>query len=261
MIPTSLRALVVLVACATPVGLGAQVEGVSDPNHGAGGSPTGASSSNSDKALAHDEALVCAAGDEARGQVWLRVVESRQLDEDDANDILEAMADSLAVEAEQRPNDLALQYELALVLGVQADLEGGSDQVHAAEALDSQIEVVLALDPEHPGAQFLRGRLQAAVLRMGGFKRFIATRLLGGDRLRGASWEDARLRLEAAAEGDPCVPDHHYELARLYYDRDEPELAAQQLERFFAVTGSRELFADVLAKGRRLEEEVERELQ
>jgi hypothetical protein len=195
--------------------------------------------------------------DESRGQVWLRVVQSRQLEEEEAKAVLDTMADSLTVEAAQRSDDLALQYELALVLGVRADLGGGREQVRAAEALDRQTEVVFALAPDHPGAQFLSGRLQGAVLRMNGLKRFIATRLFGGDRLGDASWEDARLRLEAAVEGDPCVPDHHYELARLYHDRDEPELAAQQLARFFAVTGSRELFADVLVKGRELEEELE----
>jgi hypothetical protein len=255
----SLRALAVLWACVTPLAFAtppaAAAQSDSSSAQGVEGLPDAAPASSDP---AHDEALVCAATDEARGEVWRRAIESRQLEEEDAEAVLDALADSLAVEVVDRPDDVTLQYELALVLGLRADLEDGRDQVRAAEALDRQIEVVLALDPEHTGGQYLRGRLQASVLRMGGFKRFIATRILGGDRLGDASWEDARLRLEAAVAGDPCVPDYHYELARLYRDRGEPELAARQLERLFAVTGSRELFADVLAKGERLAEELER---
>jgi hypothetical protein len=198
----------------------------------------------------------CAVLDETRGHVWRRVVESRGLEEGAAKSVLRSLQDSLSAEAAARPDDLAVQYELALVLGSRAEIEGGSDKIRAAEAMDRQVAVVLALDPQHAGAQHLHGRLQAAVMRMSGFKRFVATRILGGERLADASWDDARARLEAAVQGDPCVPDYHYELAQLYFERDEPELAALQLDRLFAVAESRDLFADVQRKGRELAEEL-----
>jgi hypothetical protein len=198
------------------------------------------------------EAAACALTDEARGVVWMRVMESRRLDPGAASSVLDALEDSLAVEAAARPADLGVQYDLALVMGARAELQDGTELVRAAEALDRQAHAVLALDPYHAGAQHLLGRLHASVLRMNGVKRFVATRILGGDRLAGASWDDVRTWFEWAAEKDPCVPDHHYELAHFYYEQEEPRLAWRQLDRLATVTAGRELYSDILEKGEAL---------
>jgi len=88
---------------------------------------------------------------------------------------------------------------------------------------------VLEIEPSHPGAHHVVGRLNAGVMRMSRLDRFLARTLLGGDVLDQASWSLAREHLETAEAHDPCVPDHHYELARLYLDRDEPGLAYREI--------------------------------
>ena len=81
-----------------------------------------------------------------------------------------------------------------------------------------EAERILEADPGHSGARHLLGRLHAGIMRMSGIKRFLARTLFGGEVMEGASWEVARRHLEAAAEGAPCLPHHHFELARLYED-------------------------------------------
>ena len=115
-----------------------------------------------------------------------------------------------------------------------------------------RVRDVLRAEPTHPGAHHLLGRLHAAVLRMDGFTRFVATRLMGGGELAGASWDDARTSLEVAAAGAPCVPDHHYELARLYAERGEVEPAVHRLRDLLALAGPDGPYGDVHRKGRQL---------
>lgn len=140
-----------------------------------------------------------------------------------------ALEDSLALEATERPTDLPTQYLYAAVLGARTEVEGGRKQVSKAIALHRQVGRVLALDPAHPGAHYIQGRLNAAVMRLGGLKRFIATKLLGGGALSSASWTKARRFLELAADGDPCVPEHHFELARVYAETGDRGLAVDEL--------------------------------
>jgi hypothetical protein len=67
----------------------------------------------------------------------------------------------------------------------------------------------------------MMGKLHASVLRLGGFKRFLANTLLGGSALKDASWDRAQGLLEVAVREDPCVPEHHFELARVYAHRGD----------------------------------------
>lgn len=194
----------------------------------------------------------CALRDTPRSDAWTAVFASRALDRDSARTVLATIQDSLAVEAAARPADVDVQYLLAVVIGARTDIEEVRTRIRLAEALRDQAGRVLALDPGHPGAHHLLGRLHAAVLRMDGFSRFIATRILGGGDLAGASWEEARLRLEAAVVGDPCVPDHHYELARLYAERGEPALAVERLHDLLVLADGEGLYADVFRKGQSL---------
>lgn len=79
------------------------------------------------------------------------------------------------------------------------------------------------------------GRLHAGVRRMNGVVRFIATRLLGGEALGDASWEEAERHLDFAERHAPEVPDHHLQLARLYHDTDRPALAQAEVEHVLAL--------------------------
>jgi len=134
------------------------------------------------------------------------------------------------------PDDVRAQYRLAIVLGARALREGGRTQVGVAKELSLQAQRVLDLEPAHAGGHYLLGYLHASVRRLGWFTRLLATTLLGGGALKRASWEEAQRHLEAAEETDPCEPDYHYELARLYHDRDQRESAECELSHVFELT-------------------------
>lgn len=179
-------------------------------------------------------AASCSIRNAQRGAAWQSILVARGLEREAAKSALAALQDSLAAEALAHPDEVQTQYLLAAAMGSRADVEGGREKVRAAKAAHAQATRVLAMDPSHPGAQYLLGRLHAAVMRMDKVTRFLATRLLGGAELSGASWEEAQRLLEAAAEGDPCVADYHYELARVYAERGEPARAIRQLKKLFA---------------------------
>lgn len=166
------------------------------------------------------------------------MLEASVMERSEARVVFQTLADSLSRVALAAPEDVELQFMLAAVVGSLADVEKGRGRIRAAQQLHEQVQAVLVLDPGHPGAQHLLGRLHAAVMRMDRITRFLATRVLGGSELRGASWEEARLRLEAAAAGDPCSMDHHYELAKLYAERGEPRLALRPLRQLLRLQAS-----------------------
>lgn len=163
-----------------------------------------------------------------------------------------ALEDSMATAARQAPSDPGVQYLYAVALGARVEVEKGKAQLHKAEELYRQVERVLALDPDHAGALYIQGRLNAAVMRLNRIKRFIATKLLGGAVLSSASWEEARRLLEAAAREDPCVPDHHLELARVYAETGDPDRAREELDLFFVLLPEDDRGLTMGEKGRAL---------
>jgi hypothetical protein len=123
-------------------------------------------------------------------------------------------------------------------MGARLDHQSGTDKMSGAEELQGQAERVLALEPEHPGASYMLGKLHASVRRLGGVKRFLATTLFGGGALKGASWEEARSLLEQSVRGDPCVPEHHFELARVYAHDENVQGWERELAAVFELTES-----------------------
>jgi hypothetical protein len=194
----------------------------------------------------------CLASQDAPEPSWRRILEARTLSRDEARPLLAHLVDSLSLEAAARPDAVRAQYLLAVALGAQAEVEGGRTRIRAARALHEQLAVVFELDPGHPGAQHLLGRLHAAVRRMDSVTRWVATRLLGGGALAQASWTEARAWLESAVVGDPCVPDHHYELARLYADLGQDEAARERLGRLLELPDTDPLYASVFERARAL---------
>jgi hypothetical protein len=139
-------------------------------------------------------------------------------------------------EAAAAPRDADAQYALAAILGVRTDLAEGRARLALAEELLGQVRRVLEIEPSHPGAHHILGLLGAGVMRMSWLDRFLARKLIGGEVLDEASWTKARHHLELAESGDPCVPDHHFELARLYLDRGEPSLAYREIGHVLELT-------------------------
>jgi hypothetical protein len=185
-------------------------------------------------------AIRCAATPGA-GDPFLAEVERMHDLEDEAAaraalDALEPEARRMAAEA---PNDVTAQYRLAALMGARLDDESGSAKVSGAAELHDQALRVLELDPTHAGASYMVGRLHASVLRLSGIKRFMATRLMGGGALKDASWERAQALLELAVREEPCVPEHHWELARVYAHQGDAEGAERELAYVRELTAGR----------------------
>jgi hypothetical protein len=161
---------------------------------------------------------------------------------------LEVLQDSLTTILGSDPNALDTRFLLASVMGARSEVNTGRAKLEWAGAMEVEARHILERDPGHPGAHHLTGRLHAAVRRMSGFKRFLARTLFGGDVLEGGSWETARTHLEVAESADPCVPDHHYELARLYQDLDMWAEVEREVRHTLELTGTHEAYAHVRRK-------------
>jgi hypothetical protein len=116
-----------------------------------------------------------------------------------------------------RPTVEAL-YWRAAAKALRADLEDGRRQVELASEVHDEAQTILSAEPDHAGAHHLLGRLHAAVMRLGGFKRFLVVRLLSGGKLGDASWESAEAHFRRALEAEPEQVEHKLELANLLAD-------------------------------------------
>ena len=127
------------------------------------------------------------------------------------------------------------RFALALILGLRIEREGGKTKINIATEMKKELDATLAIDPLHGRARHLRGRLNAAVLRMGAITRFLATSILGGGELKKATWQQAESDLVFAETQVPEVSDHHLQLANLYRDTKRPELARTEVEHVLAM--------------------------
>jgi nucleoside-diphosphate-sugar epimerase len=200
-------------------------------------------------------AVRCRSGD-AGGAVFRRVAEVRaEGDRAALNALLDSIEGELRVPDAQAGADAATRYDLAVVLAARTETLDGRARIRSAEALHRQARRVLELDPDHPGAHHLLGRLDAAVLRLGGATRLLARLVIGGEVLGTASWRRAHEYLKRAEEGAPCMPEHHFELARLLEERGDPEGARRELRHVLELAGSNDARASKLRERalRRLE--------
>jgi hypothetical protein len=126
---------------------------------------------------------------------------------------------------ERDPGGAEGHHLLAVALGLLAERTDGREAVALAAEAFASASRALELDPDHAGAHHVLGRVHAAVMRLGRVRRFLAVRLLGGEGLAGASWQEAERHLSFAASRAPGVADHHWELAALYRDTGRPFLA------------------------------------
>jgi hypothetical protein len=114
-------------------------------------------------------------------------------------------------------------YWLAAALGLIADESGGLSKISAARGAHAATMTALALDPLHPGAHHILGRLHAGSLRLSRLNRLIARGLGLGQILSSASWESAEEHLRLAIAGDPDPWIYPLELAKLLIRRDRAD--------------------------------------
>lgn len=189
--------------------------------------------------------------------VWLLVeAEAATEDSDRGKDLLKEAEAHARAAVEGYEEDVGRRFALAVVLGLRADREGGRTKVRAASELNSQLDVILELDPDHARARHILGRLHAGVLRMNGVTRWVATNLLGGSELKKATWEEAERNLLFAEERVPEVAEHHLQLARLYQDTGRPDMALQEVEHVLALPADTPLAEASRAEALELREEL-----
>jgi tetratricopeptide (TPR) repeat protein len=128
------------------------------------------------------------------------------------------------------PNDAEGHFELAVAIGRNALTMGARDRVkYAAEVRDQALDA-LKLNPNHAGAEHVLGVWNAEVMRLSGFTRLIAKKLLGGKVFDEANWDNAQKHLERAVALEPNRITHHLDLAAVYADRGDKAKAIEQYE-------------------------------
>lgn len=124
---------------------------------------------------------------------------------------------------------------LSVALGRRALREGVRTRVRLAEEVRDHATAVLAADSLHPGAHHVLGQWHAEVRRLSGFERWVARKLLGGDSMDEASWDEARDHLRRAVELAPGTIIHRLELARVHLDLGEDDVARRHLEQILTL--------------------------
>src|SRR5690606_14237715 len=122
--------------------------------------------------------------------------EARAIDDEErSKEAIRALEPEARRMAAEAPNDAAAQFRLAAVMGALLEHESSTGRMSGAPDLNDQARRVLALDPQHPGANYMIGKLHASVLRLSGLKRFLAKQMMGGGVLDDATWDEAQRRL------------------------------------------------------------------
>jgi tetratricopeptide (TPR) repeat protein len=128
------------------------------------------------------------------------------------------------------PNDAEGHFELARAIGRRALTMGARDRVKYAGVVHDEAMAALKLNPRHDGALHIMGVWNAEVMRLNGFTRMIAKKLLGGSTFGEASWDNAQRYLEQAVAIAPNRITHRLDLAAVYADRDATQKAIDEYE-------------------------------
>jgi hypothetical protein len=123
------------------------------------------------------------------------------------------------------PEEAQAHYLLSVALGYHLEHQGLRKKLAIAAEVRAEAERALELDPDHAGAHHVLGRLHAGTMRLSGFARLVARKILGASVLEGASWSCAEFHFEQAMRSEPESPRHAMELGALYIDTDRPEMA------------------------------------
>jgi tetratricopeptide (TPR) repeat protein len=126
------------------------------------------------------------------------------------------------------PNSSYAHYALAKALGRVAQTKGTMDKIKYGTAVHDEAHAALRLDSLNAGALHVLGEWNAEVMRLNGFARFTARKLLGGAVMGEASWDNAQRYLERAVALEPNRITHRLDLAAVYADRGETAKARDE---------------------------------
>ncbi|GMV04402.1 MAG: hypothetical protein AMXMBFR53_06830 [Gemmatimonadota bacterium] len=155
----------------------------------------------------------------------------RAPDTDSAKVLYEASVDVARALVSATPDDAEAHYLLSVAPGYHLEHQGLRRKFGIAAEVRTEAERALELDPSHPGAHHVLGRLHAGAMRLNRVARFILREVLGASVLEGASWDQAEAHFRTAWEHDPGSPRHAMELGALYRDTDRPDQALEVLRR------------------------------
>lgn len=91
-------------------------------------------------------------------------------------------------------------------------------------------EELLALDPDHPLGNDVRGKLHQEVMKLAGWQRTLGRLFLRANILGMASWELSELHLKRAIEADPTAVIAYLDLGETYLLQEKWELAREAFE-------------------------------
>jgi len=136
---------------------------------------------------------------------------------------------------EEDPEDMDARWWRVAVWGLRVDEESARGMVRYARAAYEDAQWILERDPDHPGAHHVMGRLHAGILRVNRIVRFFASRLVGDEALRNASWDSAEYHLRRAVAGEPHALYHRIELILVLEDRGMEDEARAEYRAMMAM--------------------------
>jgi tetratricopeptide (TPR) repeat protein len=149
---------------------------------------------------------------------------------DPGRDSLYALAERYATRAvAANPEGSDGWFALANAIGRTSLTLGKKARVQRATEIRADGLKAIELDPLNDGAFHLMGRWNAEIMRLSGFERFFAKSFLGGAVFSQASWDNAVAYMKRAIQLRPDFIYHHYDLALIYIDIKEWDLAREQL--------------------------------
>lgn len=187
-----------------------------------------------ESALGLLEARLAAAPDDfearwraARAAVWLGVLATgTELENRWYRRGVEHAARAIAA----RPDDpSALQWVVAAE-GSLAVQTGAGEASELARSVRVRAEHLLALEPDHAGAEYALAKLQYEALKLNRAKRVIARIVGRGHELELATWDNAARRARRAVALDPAEPLFRIGLADILWRMGEREESVAQLE-------------------------------
>ncbi|GAC1477496.1 MAG: hypothetical protein NVS1B4_20260 [Gemmatimonadaceae bacterium] len=121
-------------------------------------------------------------------------------------------------------------FHLARSIGRTALTMGTRERVRYATVVFHEARAALAIDSLHPGANHVLGVWNAEVMRLSGFSRMVAKKLLGGAVFGEASWGNAVRYMERSVSVDPARIVHRVDLAKIYRDIGDRAKATASLD-------------------------------